>query len=198
MSVYPLRIFSNTIIISGAPLNAFDLADVDPDLSNSLQWMLDNTLISEEFLQEFSFEFNFLDKFYTIDLNEDQPNQEVNEENKKLFVKQLIYHKLVKSIEAPLSEIYTGITEFVPSVYLKLLTPADLNSILVGERTINIAEMKKYAKVKQPSPSQEVIEWLWEILEEMEKDQLSAFLFFVTGKQLYGKLISEPVMKIRE
>lgn len=157
---------------------------MDPDLSNSLQWMLHNKVNPEEIMQEFSFEFNFMDNYYTIDLTKDQSNQEVSEENKRLFVKLLIYQKLVKSIEIPLSEIYAGITEFVPSLFLKMLTPVDLNSILAGESTINVAEMKQYAKINEPAPSPEVVEWLWEILKEMEKDQLSAFLFFVTGDQL--------------
>ena len=174
----------------GVTLTQDDLNDIDPDLSNSLQWMLENKLNAEELLQEFSFEFRFLDNFYTIDLNEELANQKVNEDNKKLFVKQLIYHKLSKSIEVPLAEIKAGILEFVPLSYLKLLSPANLHSLLAGESTINIGEMKKYAKLGDVPPSQEIIGWFWEIVNELEKDQLPALLFFITGNKLIA-LVSE-------
>ena len=131
--------------------------------------------------QGFTFEFRFLDKFYTIDLSEDLLNQKVDEDNKKLFVKQLVYHKLSKSIEAPLAEIRAGLTEFMPSVLLKLLTPSDLHSLLAGESTINVEEMKKYAKLSPTPPSQKIIAWFWEVVAELEKDQLTALLFFITG-----------------
>lgn len=133
-------------------------------------------------MQEFSFEFQFLDKYYTIDLSEELADQCVDEDNKKLFVKQLIYHKLSKSIEVPLAEIKAGITELVPPVLLKLLTPADLHSLLAGETNIDVEEMKKYAKLSPFPPTQNIIDWFWEIMKELEKDQLSAFLFFITGK----------------
>lgn len=146
--------------------------------------MLENHLNAEELNHEFSFEFRFLDNYYTIDLSEELTNQKVDEDNKKLFVKQLIYHKLSKCIEVPLAEIKAGITEFVPSVLLKLLTPHDLHSLLAGESTIDVEEMKKYVKMGPIAPSDEVVNWFWEIVKELEKDQLSALLFFMTGNKI--------------
>lgn len=143
--------------------------------------MLENEIDSETLCQEFSFEFEFLDKFYTIDLNEGTEHLEVDNKNKKCFVKQLIYQKLVKSIENPITEIRSGIIEFVPEDYFKLLTPSDLHCIIAGESRIDIAEMKQYSNSEQDVLSRPVVGWFWEIVSEMEKDQLAALLFFITG-----------------
>lgn len=158
-----------------------DLADVDPDLYSSLQWVLENTFDEKLLTQEFAFELACFDEYHTIKLSED--DQKVDEKNKELYVRQLLYHKLVKSIEKPIAEIRRGLLDIVPEARLRLLTPADLGMLIAGESTISVIEMKKHANYKQPSPSEEVLQWFWEIVGQMEKDQLSALLFFITGNR---------------
>lgn len=165
------------------PLTLSDLADVDPDLTNSLDWILENEFDPKLLSQEFSFEYRFFDESYNINLVEGADFKEVNEKNKKIFVKELVYHKLIKSIEIPIHEILMGIYDFVPDTCLKLFTSAELHSLLAGEHDVDPTEMMKYAKYSPNPPSQQVIDWFWEIVGEMSKGQLSALLFFISGKQ---------------
>ena len=144
--------------------------------------MLQNVIDADVLAQDFTFEFNFLEKYYTINLErEGQDSSEVDEKNKHYFVKQLVYQKLVKSIEAPLKEIRTGICDLLPTAYLNILTPVDLQLMLAGDSAINIAQMKEHTKIGMPAPEQDTIEWFWEVVEEMDKEQQASLLFFITG-----------------
>lgn len=164
-------------------VSASDLNDIDTELYRSLQWMLENS-VEGVLGQDFAYEVEAFGKYYTINITPDGITREVNDANKKDFVKSLAYSKLVQEIDEPLKEFKKGLFEIVPRQLLKILLPSELLTLLAGESHIDVKEMRQYAELASP-PSTKVTNWFWEVVEEFDQDQLSNLMFFITGNVSY-------------
>ena len=119
-----------------------DLADTDQELMDSLDWMLKNPIKGLLDL-DYTYETEMFGNKYTLSLIEpDEQNQPVTDENKKDYVKRLIYHKLVKETEGPVNAFKQGFCRFVNPEHLKLFTIAELDKLIAGDPTIDFENFK--------------------------------------------------------
>ena len=84
-----------------------------------------------------SYERKEFDCVKTIELIENGSQIDVNESNKKEFVKAVAYAKMAKEIESQTESLMHGITEIIPLQELSLINEQDLGVRLAGVPDIN-------------------------------------------------------------
>ncbi|KAL4487295.1 hypothetical protein ABPG73_005805 [Tetrahymena malaccensis] len=165
--------------ILGKELYINDLEDIDPDLAKNLMWILDND-VSNLYL-DFTYTHNDFGKQQIIELKPNGSHIEVNEENKKEYVKLLAQYRMVKQIEPQIKAFQQGFYEVVPYKAIKIFTVRELGFKLSGEKKIDLEDLKQNMNFSTYTKDSEQIKWLFEILEEYDQEQRAGFLFFVTG-----------------
>mgnify|MGYP001312438167 CR=1 FL=1 len=159
-----------------------DLADTDQQLMTSIEWMLKNPI--QDILDlDYTYESEMFGKRFTLSLRDaGEQNQPVTDENKKDYVKRLIYHKLVKEIEGPVNAFKQGFHRFVNPDYLKVFTAAELDKLIAGDPTIDFEDFKANTHYEGGySIESDQIVWFWEIVKDYDQENLSALWFFGTG-----------------
>lgn len=148
---------------------------------NSIEWMLKNP-IKDILDLDYSYETEIFGDKYTLSVGEPgEQNQPVTDENKKDYVKKLIYHKLVKEIEEPVNAFKQGFRRFVNPEPLKIFTAAELDILIAGAPEIDFEDFKENTHYEGYSEDSEQIVWFWEIVEEYDQESLSALWFFASG-----------------
>ena len=168
---------------AGREISITYLNDIDQQLMRSLDWMIKNPI--EGLLdQEFTYEFEFFGKRQTINVCEagEKLAKIVNDHNKKEYVHRITYNRLIKEIEGPIHAFKEGFYKFVNPEYLKLFSATELDKLIAGEPTIDVADMKKHAHYEGYEAESDQIVWFWEIVETFDQETLSSLWFFVTGK----------------
>lgn len=116
--------------ILGREISLTDLADVDEKLAQSLTSILNNAL------EEGVIKQNFTDEL-KISLTE--PGEKpVTEENKKLYVKRLVYGKLVKGIESQINAFKEGFYKFVKLEHLSIFSSNELAKLIADSPIANV------------------------------------------------------------
>ena len=170
--------------ILGKEISIEDLSDVDEKLSQSLTWILNNTLEEGVLDQDFTYEFESFGSRHKVSLAE--PGEKfglVTEENKRLYVKRLIYWKLVKEIEPQVNAFKEGFYKFVKLEHLSYFSSNELDKLIAGNPVISFEELQETTKYSSYSSSSDIIKWFWQIVSGFDQESLSALLFFATGKE---------------
>lgn len=74
-----------------------------------------------------------------------------------------------------------GLSSVVPVELLSLFTPLELEQLICGSRSLDISLLKQCTEYEM-APNEEVIKYLWEVLEEFSDDDKTAFLRFVWAR----------------
>jgi len=74
-----------------------------------------------------------------------------------------------------------GLEKVVPLQLLKLLTYKEVGKFFAGHSTIDLKEMRKFAKYEGCSEEDTAVKWFWECLGQKREEEVCEFLFFVTG-----------------
>lgn len=149
---------------------------------NSIEWMLKNPI--QDILDlDFTYETMLFGQRYTVSLRDPgEENQSVTDENKKDYIKRLIYHRLVKEIEGPVKAFKEGFHRFVNPEYLKVFTVAELDKLIAGDPTIDFEEFKTNTHYEGGySAESDQIVWFWDTVKDFDQESLSALWFFGTG-----------------
>lgn len=130
----------------------------------------------------FTYEFQTLDGRQTIPLKPQGENIELTNDNKREFVRLLCQKKLIGEIEEQIKAFKKGFHLLIPEKALQYMSPADLEHLIAGDQTFDLAEWKDFMRYSKLSSKDELAVWLWEILESFSNEELGQFLYFVTGK----------------
>ncbi|EGR32045.1 ubiquitin- hect domain protein, putative [Ichthyophthirius multifiliis] len=155
--------------ILGQPLYINDLEDIDPQMAKGLMDILQNSV--EGLDLDFTYTINQFGEQKVIELIPNGSNIEVTEENKKNYVKELAYFRMVKQIETQVQAFKKGFYEVIPLEYIKIVSVRELGHRLSGNHIIDNGYNQDSDQIK----------WLFEILEEYDQEQRAGFLFFTTG-----------------
>jgi len=153
-----------------------DLEDYDADLAKNLQWMLENNV--EDLSATFTYETEILDQRVTQELCEGGFEKDVTEENKKDYIKRVCEAKMTKEIQKQVQAFLKGFRTILPKDFLSHLSTSELELIVSGAPEIDLEDMKKYAKCHVDTG---IVNLLWEVLSEFNRDELAAFWYFVSG-----------------
>lgn len=162
------------------PITLQDIEGVDPELHRSLTWMLENS--TEGVLETtFSVENN---SFGVVKVHELKPNGamiQVTEENKREYVKLYVNYRFMRGIEQQFLALQKGFTELIPPALLRPFDERELELVISGIGSIDIADWRSHTRLKHCTPDTMVVQWFWQAVESYSEEMRARLLQFVTG-----------------
>ncbi|XP_075230861.1 SMAD specific E3 ubiquitin protein ligase isoform X2 [Lycorma delicatula] len=162
------------------PITLEDIEGVDPELHRSLTWILENDLTGV-IDTTFAVEINSFGVLRVHELKAGGRDIPVTEENKKEYVKLYVNYRFMRGIEQQFLALQKGFTELVPAHLLRPFDEREMELIIGGLGTIDIADWKQNTRLKHCSPETPVVKWFWEIVEQYGEEMRARLLQFVTG-----------------
>jgi len=161
-----------------------DLRNMDEDFYRNLQSLRDLDGVK---LQALGLAFVSMDG--TVPLLPNGQNTLVNTENVVLYIHLMAHWKLNVQCRAQAKAFQQGFTQVIPidnsNNILRLFSPQELQKLIGGDDTvsgIDVAGLKQHMVYAGGyHPSQQIMKWFWEVLEEMTPQQQRQFLRFMTS-----------------
>ncbi|GJQ81715.1 hypothetical protein Trydic_g9156 [Trypoxylus dichotomus] len=162
------------------PITLQDIEGVDPELHRSLTWMLENN-IDGVLDTTFSVENNSFGAIKVHELKPGGASFAVTEENKREYVKLYVNYRFMRGIEQQFLALQKGFTELIPPALLRPFDERELELVISGIATINIADWKANTRLKHCTPETQVVQWFWQVVESYSEEMRARLLQFVTG-----------------
>nr|XP_023019400.1 E3 ubiquitin-protein ligase SMURF2 isoform X1 [Leptinotarsa decemlineata]XP_023019401.1 E3 ubiquitin-protein ligase SMURF2 isoform X2 [Leptinotarsa decemlineata] len=162
------------------PITLQDIEGVDPELHRSLTWMLENN-ISGLLETTFSVENN---SFGVVKVHELKPGGAtitVTEDNKREYVKLYVNYRFMRGIEQQFLALQKGFSELIPSTVLRPFDERELELVISGIGSIDIADWQSHTRLKHCTPDTPVVQWFWQAVESYSEEMRARLLQFVTG-----------------
>jgi E3 ubiquitin-protein ligase HUWE1 len=106
----------------------------------------------------------------------------VNNSNKNLFVNKVVELICFKSIKTELKALKKGLLSIIPLNFIKIFSVEEFNFILSGQQEINLKDWKSNTLYKgNITEKNEVVQFFWEVLSELNNEELLLFFRFCTG-----------------
>ncbi|EFA08997.2 E3 ubiquitin-protein ligase SMURF2 isoform X1 [Tribolium castaneum] len=162
------------------PITLQDIEGVDPELHRSLTWMLENN-IDGVLDTTFSVENN---SFGIVKVHELKPSGAtipVTEDNKREYVKLYVNYRFMRGIEQQFLALQKGFTELIPPSLLRPFDERELELVISGIGSIDIADWRSHTRLKHCTPETPVVQWFWQVVESYSEEMRARLLQFVTG-----------------
>ena len=157
-----------------------DIEAIDPEYYSSLTWVLQND-ITEVLELGMSAEVEEFGEVKVIDLVPDGRHIPVTEHNKREYVRLITDLKMTRSIEPQLQAFLAGFHELIPRSLVSLFTDYELELLISGLPEIDIADLKMHTQYHGYRASSPQIQWFWEAVAALDRDDRARLLMFVTG-----------------
>uniref|UniRef100_A0A8D3BJC9 HECT-type E3 ubiquitin transferase n=1 Tax=Scophthalmus maximus TaxID=52904 RepID=A0A8D3BJC9_SCOMX len=151
----------------GKPITLDDMESVDPDLHNSLVWILDND-ITGVLDHTFCVEHNAYGEIIQHELKPNGKSMPVSEDTKKEYVRLYVNWRFLHGIEAQFLALQKGFNE-------------ELELIVCGLGKIDISDWKSNTRLKHCTPDSNIVKWFWKAVESFDEERRARLLQFVTG-----------------
>ncbi|XP_050308528.1 E3 ubiquitin-protein ligase SMURF2 [Anthonomus grandis grandis] len=162
------------------PITLQDIEGVDPELHRSLTWMLDHN-IDGVLDTTFSVENN---SFGVVKVHELKPGGSsiaVTEDNKREYVKLYVNYRFMRGIEQQFLALQKGFTELIPPHSLRPFDERELELVISGIGSIDIADWRSHTRLKHCTAETPVVQWFWQVVESYSEEMRARLLQFVTG-----------------
>ncbi|CAH1112298.1 unnamed protein product [Psylliodes chrysocephalus] len=157
-----------------------DIEGVDPELHRSLTWMLENN-INGVLDTTFSVENNSFGIIKVHELKADGASVAVTEENKREYVKLYVNYRFMRGIEQQFLALQKGFSELIPSTSLRPFDERELELVISGIGSIDIADWRSHTRLKHCTPETPVVQWFWQVVDSYSEEMRARLLQFVTG-----------------
>uniref|UniRef100_A0A665VQX9 HECT-type E3 ubiquitin transferase n=1 Tax=Echeneis naucrates TaxID=173247 RepID=A0A665VQX9_ECHNA len=164
----------------GKPITLDDMESVDPDLHNSLVWILDND-ITGVLDHTFCVEHNAYGEIIQHELKPNGKSIPVTEDTKKEYVRLYVNWRFLHGIEAQFLALQKGFNEVIPEHLLKAFDEKELELIVCGLGKIDISDWKSNTRLKHCTPDSNIVKWFWKAVESFDEERRARLLQFVTG-----------------
>jgi len=167
--------------ILGMPLTYEDMEGVDPDYYKGLKWLLENSI---DGVVEYTFSetTNFFGETQVHDLVENGRNMTVTDENKLEYVNLVTAHRMTNAVKEQISAFVNGFEEVIPRDLISILNAAELELLISGTPDIDIEDLRANTDYHGGyGVGSKQIQWFWEVLRELSKENLARLLMFSTG-----------------
>jgi len=162
--------------------NIYDINDIknyDYEIYNSLKNLLKTNLDNNNNNDIY---FIWTINQIEIELMDNGNNILVNNANKNLFVNKVVELICFKSIKTELKALKKGLLSIIPLNFIKIFTVEEFNFILSGQQQINLKDWKSNTLYKgNITEKNEVVQFFWEVLSELNNEELLLFFRFCTG-----------------
>jgi len=95
----------------------------------------------------------------------------------------------------PLQAFLEGFWQLVPRELIAIFNDHELELLISGLPDIDVGDLRANTNYSGYSPASPVIQWFWQVVSEMEKQDLALLLQFVTGRKAGegdGRVAKEP------
>ncbi|XP_016145867.1 LOW QUALITY PROTEIN: E3 ubiquitin-protein ligase HACE1-like [Sinocyclocheilus grahami] len=161
VNIYFTRSFYKHIL--GIPVSYQDVSSIDPEYAKNLQWILDNDISDLGLELTFSVE---TDVFGT----------------KEEYVQLVTELRMTRAIQPQINAFLQGFHTFILPSLIQLFDEYELELLLSGMPEIDVMDWKKNTEYTSGYDLQEpVIQWFWEVVENLTQEERVLLLQFVTG-----------------
>uniref|UniRef100_A0A672T930 HECT-type E3 ubiquitin transferase n=1 Tax=Sinocyclocheilus grahami TaxID=75366 RepID=A0A672T930_SINGR len=164
----------------GKPITLDDMESVDPDLHNSLVWILEND-ITGVLDHTFCVEHNAYGEIIQHELKPNGKSIPVTQDTKKEYVRLYVNWRFLRGIEAQFLALQKGFNEVIPQHLLKAFDEKELELIVCGLGKIDINDWKSNTRLKHCTADSNIVKWFWRAVESYDEERRARLLQFVTG-----------------
>jgi E3 ubiquitin-protein ligase HUWE1 len=158
-----------------------DMEAIDPDYYKNLKTILEFDLGDLGLELTFSIEDHSFGRNQIVDLIPNGRNVPVTEENKSKYVSLVCQHRMTTAIASQIKAYLDGFYELVSKDLIQIFTPRELELLISGLPDIDMHDLKKNTDYIGWKATDKQIEWFWNVLFSLSRNQKAAFLQFVTG-----------------
>jgi E3 ubiquitin-protein ligase HUWE1 len=171
----------------GVKVTHHDIEAIDPDYFKNLKWMLENDIT------------DVLDLTFSIDADEEKlilyektevtdyelipggRNIKVTEENKHQYVDLVVEHRLTTAIRPQINAFLEGFNELINRELVSIFNDKELELLISGLPDIDLDDMRVNTEYSEYSAASPAIQWFWEVVQGLSKEDKARLLQFVTG-----------------
>ncbi|XP_018424772.1 PREDICTED: E3 ubiquitin-protein ligase SMURF2 [Nanorana parkeri] len=164
----------------GKPITLDDMESVDPDLHNSLVWILEND-ITAVLDHTFCVEHSAYGELIQHELKPNGKSMPVTEDTKKEYVRLYVNWRFLRGIEAQFLALQKGFNEVIPQHLLKAFDEKELELIICGLGKIDVNDWKANTRLKHCTADSNIVKWFWKGVESFDEERRARLLQFVTG-----------------
>jgi len=166
--------------ILGKPVSLKDMETLDLDYYKSLVWMLEND-IEDVLTETFSVELDEFGAKRIIDLIPDGRNIPVTNQNKQEYVRLMVDHKLLSSVDDQIKHFLIGFHDIVQADLISIFNEQELELLISGMPDIDLDDWRNNTEYHNYSASSPQIQWFWRAVRSFDKEERAKLLQFVTG-----------------
>ncbi|KAG6402643.1 hypothetical protein SASPL_134845 [Salvia splendens] len=173
--------------ILGVKVTYHDIEAIDPDYFKNLKWMLENDIS------------DIPDLTFSIDADEEkmilyEPTQvtdyelipggrniRVTEENKHQYVDLVAEHRLTTAIRPQINAFMEGFNELILRDLISIFHDKELELLISGLPDIDLDDLRANTEYSGYTAASPAIQWFWEVVQELSKEDKARLLQFVTG-----------------
>uniref|UniRef100_A0A8D2IJW4 E3 ubiquitin-protein ligase HACE1 n=1 Tax=Varanus komodoensis TaxID=61221 RepID=A0A8D2IJW4_VARKO len=192
VNIYFTRSFYKHIL--GIPVNYQDVASIDPEYAKNLQWILDNDISDLGLELTFSVETDVFGAMEEVPLKPGGASILVTQENKAEYVQLVTELRMTRAIQPQINAFLQGFHMFIPPSLIQLFDEYELvkfimmqqslisELLLSGMPEIDVSDWIKNTEYTSGYERDDpVIQWFWEVVEELTQEERVLLLQFVTG-----------------
>lgn len=114
----------------------------------------------------------------------------ITPENRHEYIRQALDYRL-HEFDQQVTAVREGMARVVPVPLLSLFTGYELETMVCGSPDIPIALLKSVATYKGVDATSSLVNWFWEVMEELTNQERSLFLRFVWGRTRLPRTIAD-------
>ncbi|XP_030055022.1 E3 ubiquitin-protein ligase HACE1 isoform X2 [Microcaecilia unicolor] len=180
VNIYFTRSFYKHIL--GIPVNYQDVASIDPEYAKNLQWILDNDISDLGLELTFSVETDVFGAMEEVPLKPGGSSILVTQENKAEYVQLVTELRMTRAIQPQINGFLQGFHMFIPPSLIQLFDEYELELLLSGMPEIDVQDWIKNTEYTSGYERDDpVIQWFWEVVQELTQEERVLLLQFVTG-----------------
>ncbi|XP_059556823.1 E3 ubiquitin-protein ligase HACE1 isoform X4 [Myotis daubentonii] len=181
VNIYFTRSFYKHIL--GIPVNYQDVASIDPEYAKNLQWILDNDISDLGLELTFSVETDVFGAMEEVPLKPGGGSILVTQNNKEEYVQLVTELRMTRAIQPQINAFLQGFHMFIPPSLIQLFDEFELELLLSGMPEIDVSDWIKNTEYTSGYERQDpVIQWFWEVVEDITPEERVLLLQFVTGR----------------
>jgi E3 ubiquitin-protein ligase HUWE1 len=165
----------------GIKLTHHDMEAIDPDYYRNLKTILEFNLADIGLELTFSIEDHSFGRSQVIDLLPNGRTIHVTEETKEEYVRLVCEHRMTTAISSQIKAYLDGFYELVSPELIAVFTPRELELLISGLPDIDVHDLKKNTDYVAWKATDREIQWFWNILFGLSRNEKATFLQFVTG-----------------
>ena len=162
----PINLCLNRTIykyLLGKSIELEDIKDFDLNMYNSLVYIRDNPIDTEEMIP-------------TGD------NTFVTDSNKHQFILQRVQDMTLTTVTQQLVGLKSGLNSLLPAQWLSIFEPEELEQVLCGSPKIDLDDWRENTVYLKPyNEGHKIIKQFWTVMEQYDQEALGRVLQFSTG-----------------